>query len=83
VTQASILKGLEVFSDAKNHASLIEGIRNARCPKHIFRHNDVAHLEELLAAADPNVPKLIVFESVYSMDGTRASRSMIEDLHRH
>jgi len=59
-----------IFSDAKNHASLIEGIRNARVEKKVFRHNDVSHLRELLSQTDPDVPKLIIFESVYSMDGT-------------
>eukprot|EP00013_Stygamoeba_regulata_P028919 CAMPEP_0177649544 /NCGR_PEP_ID=MMETSP0447-20121125/11453_1 /TAXON_ID=0 /ORGANISM="Stygamoeba regulata, Strain BSH-02190019" /LENGTH=571 /DNA_ID=CAMNT_0019152329 /DNA_START=239 /DNA_END=1954 /DNA_ORIENTATION=- len=68
------------FSDAKNHASIIDGIRQADVlrgregvpakTKHVFRHNDVAHLEALLAAADPAAPKIVVFESVYSMDGT-------------
>ena len=48
---------------------MIEGIRHSGCEKHIFRHNDVEHLESLLKACDPNVPKLIAFESVYSMDG--------------
>jgi len=69
-----------IFSDAKNHASLIEGIRNSRLEKHVFRHNDAAHLESLLKAADPNVPKLIIFESVYSMDGTIAPIKTFCDL---
>jgi 5-aminolevulinate synthase len=68
-TLASLLPGLEMYSDALNHASLIEGIRHSRAPKHIFRHNDVQHLRELLAKSDPRTPKLVVFESVYSMDG--------------
>lgn len=59
-----------VFSDELNHASMINGIRSHACEKNIFRHNDVAHLEELLQAADPTKPKLIVFESVYSMEGS-------------
>ena len=58
------------FSDAKNHASLIHGMRNGRCDRKIFRHNDVDHLEELLKDTDINRPKVIVFESVYSMCGT-------------
>jgi 5-aminolevulinate synthase len=58
----------QVFSDEKNHNSMIAGMKNART-KSIFRHNDVAHLEALLAAADPAVNKLVAFESVYSMDG--------------
>src|SRR6266849_6676882 len=58
-----------VFSDALNHASMIAGIRNSRAEKRIFRHNDPAHLNRLLAASDPRCPKLVCFESVYSMDG--------------
>jgi 5-aminolevulinate synthase len=68
-TLAKVLPGLVVFSDALNHASMIEGIKHGGTEKHLFRHNDLGHLEELLRAADPNVPKLIAFESVYSMDG--------------
>ena len=65
---SKILPGLHIFSDDKNHASMIAGIRNARCEKHIFRHNDVEHLRELLASVPADAPKLIAFESVYSMD---------------
>ena len=68
-TLYKILPGLIVFSDALNHNSMISGIRGGRGLRHVFRHNDLAHLEELLAAADPSAPKLIAFESVYSMDG--------------
>src|SRR4051812_42061518 len=68
-TLQKILPGLVIFSDANNHASMIAGIRHGGCQKHVFRHNDLAHLEELLKAADPEAPKLIAFESVYSMDG--------------
>ena len=65
-----ILPGLVVFSDALNHNSMISGIRSGgREQRRVFRHNDLAHLEELLAAADPAAPKLIALESVYSMDG--------------
>jgi len=68
-TLQKILPGLIVFSDELNHASMIAGIRNGGGPRKIFRHNDLAHLEELLAAAPADAPKLVAFESVYSMDG--------------
>jgi 5-aminolevulinate synthase len=64
-----IFPGLIIYSDALNHASMIEGVRRGGGPKRIFRHNDVAHLRELIAADDPDAPKLIAFESIYSMDG--------------
>ncbi|MBX3500119.1 MAG: 5-aminolevulinate synthase [Alphaproteobacteria bacterium] len=79
-TLASRLPGCVVFSDAFNHASMIAGIRNSRAPYHIFRHNDPDHLRELLAAADPKVPKLVAFESVYSMDGDIAPISTLCDV---
>lgn len=79
-TLAKILPGCIIFSDELNHASMIAGIRNSGCEKHVFRHNDVAHLEELLASVDPTVPKLIAFESVYSMDGDIAPIAEICDL---
>ena len=68
-TLQKILPGLITFSDALNHASMIAGIRQGGGERHIYRHNDLAHLEALLAAAPADAPKLIAFESVYSMDG--------------
>ncbi|XP_022915181.1 5-aminolevulinate synthase [Onthophagus taurus] len=68
-TLAKLLPGCHIFSDAGNHASMIQGIRNSRAPKHIFRHNDVGHLEELLKSVDKNVPKIVAFETVHSMTG--------------
>ena len=79
-TLAKILPGCIIFSDELNHASMIAGIRNSGCERHVFRHNDVAHLEELLASVDPTAPKLIAFESVYSMDGDIAPIAEICDL---
>jgi 5-aminolevulinate synthase len=79
-TLGQLIPDCIIFSDALNHASMIEGIRHARCDKQVFRHNDVAHLEALLAAADPNRGKLIAFESVCSMDGDFAPISQICDL---
>jgi 5-aminolevulinate synthase len=71
-TLARILPNVIFFSDEDNHASIIAGIRNSRADKVIFRHNDAKHLEELLAKTDPSRPKIIVFESIYSMDGQRS-----------
>lgn len=79
-TLARLLPDCIVFSDEKNHNSMIEGIVHSRAEKRIFRHNDPAHLEELLAAADPARPKLVAFESVYSMDGHIAPIEAICDI---
>jgi 5-aminolevulinate synthase len=79
-TLQKILPGLITFSDEFNHNSMITGIRNGGGPRRIYRHNDLAHLEELLAAAPADAPKLVAFESVYSMDGdisdTRATAAL-------
>jgi len=74
------MEGIEVFSDELNHASLIQGIKNADVVTHIFRHNDTEHLEELLNTANANTPKLIVFESLYSMEGLRSPLQKIIDI---
>ena len=79
-TLAKVLPGCVIYSDELNHASMIAGIRNSGCEKRLFRHNDVAHLEELLAAEDTVTPKLIAFESVYSMEGDIAPIAAICDL---
>jgi len=63
------LLGVHIFSDSGNHASMIQGIRNCGSPKHIFRHNDPEHLEELLKSVDPSIPKIVAFETVHSMTG--------------
>jgi 5-aminolevulinate synthase len=68
-TLPKLFPGLIIYSDELNHASMIEGIRRNGGAKRVFRHNDVAHLRELIAADDPAAPKLIAFESIYSMDG--------------
>ena len=79
-TLRTIFPGLIIYSDALNHASMIEGVRRGGGEKRIFRHNDVAHLRELLAKDDPAAPKLIAFESIYSMDGDVSPISAICDL---
>jgi len=73
-------EGIEVFSDELNHASLIQGIKNADVVTHIFRHNDTEHLEELLNNANANTPKLVVFESLYSMEGLRSPLQKIIEI---
>ncbi len=80
MTLGAVIPGCIIFSDSQNHNSMIEGIRHSRAPRQVFRHNDLAHLEELLAAAPANAPKLIAFESVYSMDGDIAPIEKICDL---
>jgi len=82
-TLGKLMPGLIIFSDADNHNSLIEGVRQSGAEKRIFRHNDVAHLKELLDAAPVNAPKLVVFESVYSMDGDIAPIEQICDVAEH
>ena len=79
-TLAKLLPNVKIFSDSMNHASIISGIRNSNAEKVVFRHNDVEHLEELLAAEPLERPKLIVFESVYSMDGDTGPIGPICDL---
>ena len=79
-TLPKLFPDLIIYSDALNHASMIEGIRRNGGSKRIFRHNDLGHLRELLEADDPNVPKLIAFESIYSMDGDFAPIAEICDL---
>jgi 5-aminolevulinate synthase len=83
-TLGALLPGCELYSDAFNHASMIAGIRHSGATRKIFRHNDPRHLEELLSAADPATPKIVAFESVYSMDGDVSPISEICDVaHRH
>jgi 5-aminolevulinate synthase len=79
-TLPKLFPGLIIYSDALNHASMIEGVRRNGGAKRVFRHNDVAHLRELLAADDPATPKLIAFESIYSMDGDFGPIQEILDL---
>lgn len=79
-TLGKMLPDCVIFSDAMNHASMIHGVRDARCEKQIFRHNDLEHLEELLKATDISRPKVIAFESVYSMDGDISPIEEICDL---
>ena len=79
-TLGKLLPGCVIFSDELNHASMIAGIKNSGCEKRVFRHNDLDHLEQLLASEESDTPKLIAFESVYSMDGDVAPIAAICDL---
>jgi 5-aminolevulinate synthase len=79
-TLGKLLPGCIIFSDELNHASMIAGIKNSGCEKRVFRHNDLGHLEALLAEVPADTPKLIAFESVYSMDGDIAPIAAICDL---
>ncbi|MEL6747061.1 MAG: 5-aminolevulinate synthase [Pseudomonadota bacterium] len=79
-TLAARIPDVEIFSDAQNHASIIEGIRHSKAPKHIWRHNDPDDLRRHLARVDPAVPKIVAFESVYSMDGDIAPIAEICDV---
>lgn len=78
------LPGCHIFSDAGNHASMIQGIRNSQAPKHIFRHNDPEHLRELLSKVDKSVPKIVAFETVHSMSGAVCPLEELCDIaHEH
>ncbi|MCI5113035.1 MAG: 5-aminolevulinate synthase [Marivita sp.] len=79
-TLRQLLPGLIIYSDSLNHASMIEGIRRGGGEKRIFRHNDLSHLRQLIVADDPAAPKLIAFESVYSMDGDFAPIEAVCDI---
>ena len=83
-TLGAMLPGCQLYSDAYNHASMIAGIRHSGATRRIFRHNDPRHLDELLSAADSTTPKIVAFESVYSMDGDVSPIGEICDVaHRH
>ena len=79
-TLAGKIPGLIVYSDALNHASMIEGIRHSRCEKRVFKHNDPEDLRRLMALDDPAAPKMVAFESVYSMDGDVAPIAALCDV---
>ncbi len=79
-TLGKLLPGCIIYSDELNHASMIAGIKSSGCEKRVFRHNDLEHLEELLAADDSDAPKLIAFESVYSMDADIAPIAAVCEL---
>jgi 5-aminolevulinate synthase len=79
-TLGRLLPGCAIFSDALNHNSMIEGIRRSGAERFIFRHNDVSHLDELMGSVNPTRPKIVAFESVYSMDGDIAPIAAICDV---
>lgn len=79
-TLGATIPGCVIFSDELNHNSMIEGIRHSKAPKHVFRHNDPDHLDQLLSAYPKETPKLVAFESVYSMDGDIAPIARICDV---
>ena len=79
-TLGRLLPGCAIFSDALNHNSMIEGIRRSGAQRFIFRHNDISHLDELMGSVDPSCPKIVAFESVYSMDGDIAPIAAICDV---
>ncbi|RXM33780.1 5-aminolevulinate synthase, erythroid-specific, mitochondrial [Acipenser ruthenus] len=82
--QDNMSTGCEIYSDAGNHASMIQGIRNSGVPRRIFRHNDPGQLEELLSKSDPKTPKIVAFETVHSMDGAICPLEELCDVsHRH
>ncbi|QKX01277.1 5-aminolevulinate synthase [Wolbachia endosymbiont of Dipetalonema caudispina] len=79
-TLSSVIPDVVFFSDEKNHSSMIEGIKSGKRPKYIFKHNNIDHLEQLLKSVDKKTPKIIAFESIYSMDGDIAPLKEICDL---
>lgn len=79
-TLGNEIPGLHIFSDALNHNSMIEGVRQCKAERHIFKHNDPADLDRLMASVDENAPKLVAFESVYSMDGDIAPIAALCDV---
>ncbi|CAF1224092.1 unnamed protein product [Rotaria sordida] len=83
-TLAKALPNCHILSDSGNHASMIQGIRNSHVPKHIFRHNDIEHLEELLKKLPKHIPKIVAFETVHSMDGSICNlEAMIDVAHAY
>lgn len=83
-TLAKQLPGCEIFSDAGNHASMIQGIRNSQVPKHIFKHNDPEHLDQMLSMVNKSVPKIVAFETVHSMSGAICPLDELCDVaHKH